>query len=79
MFREVLGNRQFLKLWGAQLASQIAAQLLNYALVIRIFNIAQGTRYANSAVSLLIVAIAIPATLWICPRLFQFSSEDKGE
>ena len=67
MFREVLGNRQFLKLWGAQLASQIAAQLLNYALVIRIFNIAQGTRYANSAVSLLIVAIAIPAVLFAVP------------
>lgn len=24
------------------------------------------------------VAIAIPATLWICPRLFRYSSEDKG-
>ena len=24
-------------------------------------------------------AIAIPVTLWICPRLFRYSSEDKGE
>ncbi len=24
-------------------------------------------------------AISIPATLWLCPRLFRFTSEDKGE
>jgi len=25
------------------------------------------------------VCIAIPVTLWMCPRLFRYSSEDKGE
>lgn len=25
------------------------------------------------------VAISIPVTLWICPRLFRYSSEDKCE
>ena len=25
------------------------------------------------------VAISIPVTLWICPRLFRFTSEDNGE
>lgn len=67
MYRKVLANRQFLKLWGAQLSSQIAAQLLNYALLIRVFQIASGTSFANSSVSLLIVAIGIPAIILAVP------------
>lgn len=68
MYRDVLKNRHFLKLWGAQLSSQIAAQLLNYALLIRIYDIAsKNGNLANSAVSLLIVAIGIPAILLAVP------------
>ncbi len=67
MYSKVLKNRQFLKLWGAQLTSQIAAQLLNYALLIRIYDIASETSFANSAVSLLIVAIGLPAIFLAVP------------
>jgi len=77
MYREVLGNRQFLKLWGAQLASQVAAQLLNYGLIIRIYEIAKGTAYANSAVSLLIVAIGIPAIIFAVPAGAYVDQRDR--
>ncbi len=67
MYSKVLRNRQFLKLWGAQLTSQIAAQLLNYGLLIRIYEIASKSSFANSAVSLLIVAIGLPAIFLAVP------------
>ncbi|MBP9827140.1 MFS transporter [Candidatus Saccharibacteria bacterium] len=67
MYRDVLKNRHFLKLWGAQVASQVAAQLLNYSLVIRIYEIASGTRFANSSVSLFIVSIGLPAIFFAIP------------
>ncbi|MCC7543271.1 MFS transporter [bacterium] len=67
MYREVLKNRNFLKLWGAQVASQVAAQLLNYGLIIHIYELAKGTRFASSSVSLFIVAIGIPAVLFAVP------------
>jgi len=67
MYREVLRNRNFLKLWGAQVASQVAAQLLNYGLIIHIYDLAKGTNYASSSVSLLIVAIGIPAIIFAVP------------
>ncbi len=67
MYREVLRNRNFLKLWGAQVASQVAAQLLNYGLIIHIYELAKGTRYASSSVSLFIVAIGVPAILFAVP------------
>ncbi len=67
MYREVLKNRNFLKLWGAQVASQVAAQLLNYGLIIHIYDLAKGTKYASSSVSLLIIAIGIPAVLFAVP------------
>lgn len=77
MYREVLHNRQFLKLWGAQVASQVAAQLLNYALLIRIYDIAQGTQYANSSVSLLIIAIGLPAILFAVPAGAYVDQRDR--
>lgn len=67
MYKEVFKNKSFLKLWGAQIASQVAAQLLNYGLLIRIYEVASGTNFANSAVSLLIVAIGLPAIFLAVP------------
>ncbi len=67
MYRDVFRNSGFVKLWGAQIASQVAAQLLNYGLLIRIYEVASGTSFANSAVSLLIVAIGIPAIFLAVP------------
>lgn len=77
MYRDVLRNRQFLKLWGAQLSSQIAAQLLNYALLIRIYEIASKASFANSAVSLLIIAIGIPAILLAVPAGAYVDHQDR--
>lgn len=67
MYIKVLRNRNFLNLWGAQITSQVAAQLLNYALLIRIYDIASKTSFANSAVALLIVAIGLPAIFLAVP------------
>jgi len=48
----------------AQLTSQLAANLLNFALIIRVFDLAANTRYANIAVSLLILAFGIPSVIF---------------
>lgn len=61
VYRNLFKNFNFLKLWGSQLLSQIASNLLNFALIIRVFELAQGTRYANVAVSLLILSFGIPS------------------
>ncbi len=60
-YRSLLRNSNFDKLWGAQLFSQLAANILNFALVIRVYELAAGTRYANIAVSLLILSFGIPS------------------
>ncbi len=60
-YRSLLKNWNFDKLWGAQLFSQLAANILNFALVIRVYDLAAGTRYANVAVSLLILSFGIPS------------------
>lgn len=64
MYLSLLKNTNFLKIWVAQLASQLAANLLNFALIIRIFELAAHTKYANIAVSLLILAFAIPSIIF---------------
>ena len=61
VYRDLFKNFNFLKLWGSQLLSQIASNLLNFALIIRVFELAQGTRFANVAVSLLILSFGIPS------------------
>lgn len=61
VYRKILRNFNFLKLWGAQLSSQLAANFLNFALIIRVFNLAAGTRYANLAVSFLILSFGVPS------------------
>ena len=54
-------NRNFRRLWSAQILSQIAQNLLNFALIIRVFDLAQGTKLANIAVALVILAFGIPS------------------
>lgn len=53
----ILGNRSFLYLWLAQVFSQVAGNLLNFALL---FRIAQLTN-SNTIDSLFIIAISLPA------------------
>ena len=59
--RVLLVNGHFNKLWSAQILSQVAQNLLNFALIIRVFELALGTRFANVAVSLLILSFGIPS------------------
>jgi len=51
----------FNRLWSAQALSQVAQNLLNFALIIRVFQLAQGTRFANISVALLILSFGVPS------------------
>lgn len=64
MYKAVLKNHNFLKIWSAQLTSQLAANLLNFALIIKVYDLAAQTRYANIAVSLLILAFGLPSIIF---------------
>jgi MFS family permease len=57
----VARNPHFNRLWAAQILSQIAQNLLNFALIIRVFQLAQHTRVANIAVALLILSFGVPS------------------
>lgn len=57
----VIRNPNFNRLWIAQVLSQIAQNLLNFALIIRVFQLAQGTRLANVSVALLILSFGVPS------------------
>lgn len=57
----LIKNANFSRLWGAQVLSQIAQNLLNFALIIRVFDLAQGTRLANVSVALVILSFGIPS------------------
>jgi len=64
MYLKLFRNTNFLKIWIAQLASQLAANLLNFALIIRVFDLSEKTSYANIAVSLLILAFGVPSIIF---------------
>lgn len=57
-------NPNFSKLWGSQILSQIAQNLLNFALIIRVFELAEGTRLANISVALLVLAFGVPSVIF---------------
>jgi len=57
----IVRNADFNRLWGAQILSQIAQNLLNFALIIRVYQLAQGTNLANLSVALLIMSFGIPS------------------
>lgn len=60
---QTIRHRNFTKLWLAQILSQVAANLLNFALIILVYNLTQQTRFANLSVSLLVLSFAVPAIL----------------
>ncbi|MDQ5943387.1 MAG: transporter [Patescibacteria group bacterium] len=64
MYSKLLRNPEFLKIWVAQITSQLATNLLNFALIIRVYELAANTRYANIAVSLLILAFGVPSIIF---------------
>jgi MFS family permease len=58
------GNPSFARLWGSQALSQTAQNLLNFALIIRVFELAQHTRFANFSVALLILSFGVPSIVF---------------
>lgn len=60
----VARNANFNRLWGSQILSQVAINLLNFALIIRVYQLAQGTRFANISVALLILSFGLPSVLF---------------
>jgi MFS family permease len=57
----IFKNNNFTRLWSAQILSQVAQQLLNFALIVRVFDLAQGTRLANISVALVVLSFGIPS------------------
>jgi MFS family permease len=64
MILELFQNKNFLKIWVAQLSSQLAANLLNFALIIRVFELSANTKFANISVSLLVLAFGVPSIIF---------------
>ncbi|MCX6806484.1 MAG: arabinose efflux permease, partial [Patescibacteria group bacterium] len=64
MIPNIIKNKNFLQIWLAQLFSQLAANLLNFALIIRVFDLSANTSYANISVSLLILAFGVPSIIF---------------
>ncbi|MGI8586989.1 MAG: MFS transporter [Chloroflexia bacterium] len=60
-FREVLHNRPFLFLWMAQLLSQLATQIINYAVF---FQVSQLTDASATASAGIIICFTAPAVLF---------------
>jgi MFS family permease len=58
-YLRVLKNKNFLKLWGSQILSQVALNMLNFVLVLKIFEKTEST----IAVSLVLIFYALPAII----------------
>ncbi len=64
MYSSLFKNIDFVKIWLAQLTSQLAANLLNFALIIRVYELSANTNFANISVSLLILAFGVPSIIF---------------
>ena len=58
-FLEVIGTKDFLKIWGSQVFSQVTINVVNFMIILRIFEATRST----VAISLVWVFYAIPAIL----------------
>lgn len=59
-FRVVLRNRHFTYLWSAQLLSQIAQNIINYAVLVKVEELSHST----TQIAVTIVAFTLPAVLF---------------
>lgn len=57
----VIRQPNFAKLWASQILSQVAFNLLNFALIIRVFDLARHTNFANISVGLLVLSFGLPS------------------
>src|SRR6476646_1744818 len=60
-FRAVLRNRNFLYLWMAQIFSQLAQQMINFALVVQVTDLSAAS---GTAVAGIIICFTVPAILF---------------
>src|SRR3989344_2975832 len=60
LFPKVLHNREFLKLWLAQVFSQFSLNVLNFALIVKVYE----ATFSNTSVSLLLLAFGVPGLLF---------------
>src|SRR5689334_5727689 len=60
-FRAVLRNRNFLYLWLAQIISQLAQQMINFALVVQVTDLSAAS---GTAVAGIIICFTVPAILF---------------
>jgi hypothetical protein len=59
-FRVVLGNRNFTYLWGAQLLSQIAQNIINFAVLVKVEELSHST----TQIAVTIVSFTLPAVIF---------------
>lgn len=64
--RAVLGNGAFLRLWLVQAITQVAQNMINFSLLLRVREVVEthGVDQANTAISLVILAFSLPAVLF---------------
>ncbi|HMA34666.1 MAG TPA: MFS transporter [Chloroflexia bacterium] len=60
-FRAVLSNRNFLYLWMAQLFSQLAQQMINYAVFLQVSDLTQASSTATAGI---IICFTLPAVFF---------------
>lgn len=57
-------QHNFTKLWLAQILSQVAQNLLNFALIILVFDLTASSKFGSFAVSMVVLAFSIPSILF---------------
>lgn len=64
--RAVLSNGAFLRLWVVQAVTQVAQNVINFALLLRVRTVVEthDLTQANTAISLVILAFSLPAVLF---------------
>lgn len=64
--RAVLGNGAFLRLWVVQAVTQVAQNMINFALLLRVRQVVEthDVAQANTAISLVILSFSLPAVLF---------------
>src|SRR5438105_13506990 len=59
-FRVVLRNRHFMELWAAQLLSQIAQNIINFAVLVKVEELSHST----TQIAVTIVSFTLPAVIF---------------
>lgn len=63
-YLQVIKQPNFARLWFAQILSQIGQNLLNFSLIILVYDLTVGSRFANLSVALLVIAFGLPSLLF---------------